>query len=244
MSTKKRIALVTGASRGIGKAISKKLIKNGITVFGTSRNQEGIRRINKYLSNNGEACILDVRDPVAVKDLVTYIHSNFSCIDILINNAGLREDSLLIKMKYSNWKNVMDINLSSIFYLSKSVVPSMMKQRYGRIINISSVVGMLGNTGQANYAAAKSGIIGFSKSLAREIASRNITVNVVSPGFIETDMTSSLSEIQRAAILSKIPAKRLGHADEVAAAVSFLCSEDANYISGETLHVNGGMYMP
>jgi 3-oxoacyl-[acyl-carrier protein] reductase len=238
-----KIALVTGASRGIGKAIAQRLLADGATVIGTATSASGAQAISDYLGDSGKGMVLNVADSESMKTLLTDISEQFGVIDILINNAGITRDNLLMRMKDDEWQDILNTNLSSVFSMSKAVLRGMMKKRCGRIINIGSVVGSTGNAGQANYAAAKAGVIGFSKSMAREVASRGITVNVVSPGFIDTDMTKALSDDQRDAILKDIPVNRLGSVQEIAATVGFLASEGAAYITGETLHVNGGMYM-
>lgn len=238
-----KIALVTGASRGIGRAIAEKLIACGATVIGTATSENGAKVISEYLGNKGKGFVLNVTETDSIEKFLADVRAEFGEIDILVNNAGITRDNLLMRMKDDEWQDIIDTNLSSVFRLSKAVMRAMMKKRYGRIITIGSVVGTMGNAGQANYAAAKAGVIGFSKSLAREVASRGITVNVVAPGFIETDMTRALTEDQRAGILSQVPANRLGDAKEIASAVAFLASDEAGYITGETLHVNGGMYM-
>lgn len=238
-----KIALVTGASRGIGRAIAEKLIAGGARVIGTATSESGAAAISDYLGENGKGIMLNVVDSASVEQVLATIRAEFGEIDILVNNAGITRDNLLMRMKDDEWQDILDTNLTSVFRLSKAVLRAMMKRRFGRIITIGSVVGTMGNAGQANYAAAKAGLIGFSKSLAREVASRGITVNVVAPGFIETDMTRALTDDQRAGILSSVPANRLGDAKEIASAVAFLASEEASYITGETLHVNGGMYM-
>lgn len=238
-----KIALVTGASRGIGRAIAEKLIACGATVIGTATSENGAKAISEYLGNKGKGFVLNVTETDSIEKFLADVRAEFGEIDILVNNAGITQDNLLMRMKDDEWQDIIDTNLSSVFRLSKAVMRAMMKKRYGRIITIGSVVGTMGNAGQANYAAAKAGVIGFSKSLAREVASRGITVNVVAPGFIETDMTRALTEDQRAGILSQVPANRLGDAKEIASAVAFLASDEAGYITGETLHVNGGMYM-
>ena len=238
-----KIALVTGASRGIGRAIAEKLIACGATVIGTVTSENGAKAISEYLGNKGKGFVLNVTETDSIEKFLADVRAEFGEIDILVNNAGITRDNLLMRMKDDEWQDIIDTNLSSVFRLSKAVMRAMMKKRYGRIITIGSVVGTMGNAGQANYAAAKAGVIGFSKSLAREVASRGITVNVVAPGFIETDMTRALTEDQRAGILSQVPANRLGDAKEIASAVAFLASDEAGYITGETLHVNGGMYM-
>lgn len=243
MSFEGKIALVSGASRGIGRAIAEKLVAGGATVIGTATSEKGAEAISEYLGKNGKGIALNVVDSASIEHVLATIRAEFGEIDILVNNAGITRDNLLMRMKDDEWQDILDTNLTSVFRLSKAVMRAMMKKRFGRIITIGSVVGTMGNAGQANYAAAKAGLIGFSKSLAREVASRGITVNVVAPGFIETDMTRALTDDQRAGILSSVPANRLGDAKEVASAVAFLASDEASYITGETLHVNGGMYM-
>ncbi|CDH07268.1 3-oxoacyl-(acyl-carrier-protein) reductase [Xenorhabdus bovienii str. oregonense] len=243
MSFDGKIALVTGASRGIGRSIAELLVERGARVIGTATSENGAEAISAYLGDKGKGFVLNVTDSESVEKALSNIRAEFGEIDILVNNAGITRDNLLMRMKDGEWQDIIDTNLSSIFRLSKAVMRSMMKKRYGRIISIGSIVGTMGNAGQANYAAAKAGVIGFSKSLAREVASRGITVNVVAPGFIETDMTRALTDDQRVGILSEIPASRLGDAKEIASAVAFLASDEAAYITGETLHVNGGMYM-
>ncbi|NCP63098.1 MAG: 3-oxoacyl-ACP reductase FabG [Paraglaciecola sp.] len=238
-----KIALVTGASRGIGKAIAEHLAAQGAFVIGTATSENGAQAISDYLGQNGIGKVLNVAEEGAIQTLIDELSAQHSGIDILVNNAGITRDNLLLRMKDDEWQSIMDTNLTAIFKLSKAVLRGMMKKRFGRIINVGSVVGSTGNAGQANYAAAKAGVIGFSKSMAREVASRGITVNVVAPGFIDTDMTKSLSDDQKAAIFKDIPANRLGSPEEIAAAVGFLASVHAAYITGETLHVNGGMHM-
>ena len=237
------IALVTGASRGIGRAIAERLAADGATVIGTATSENGAHSISDYLQGEGEGKVLDVSIPESMQTLLAEITEKHGAVDILVNNAGITRDNLLMRMKDDEWQSIMDTNLTAIFKMSKAVLRGMMKKRKGRIINIGSVVGSTGNAGQANYAAAKAGVIGFSKSMAREVASRGITINVVSPGFIDTDMTKSLSDDQKESIFKDIPANRLGDPKEVAATVGFLASDDAAYITGETIHVNGGMYM-
>ncbi len=241
-----QIALVTGASRGIGQAIAKGLGKENAIVIGTATSDAGAEKITAYLKESGIKGIgmnLNVSDADSIKECLAAITKDFGAPDILINNAGITRDNLLMKMKDDEWNDIISTNLTSVFRMSKAVVRGMMKKRNGRIISISSVVGATGNPGQTNYAAAKAGLVGFSKSLAREIGSRNITVNTVAPGFIDTDMTRELSDDQRDALIGQIPLSRLGQADEIAAAVVFLASPNASYISGETIHVNGGMHM-
>ncbi|QGX91194.1 3-oxoacyl-ACP reductase FabG [Tatumella sp. TA1] len=243
MSVNGKIALVTGASRGIGRAIAEKLVAGGAKVIGTATSDNGAEAISAYLGDNGKGLVLNVTDAASIDAVLQQIRTEFGEIDILVNNAGVTRDNLLMRMKDDEWQDILDTNLTSVFKLSKAVLRAMMKKRMGRIITIGSVVGTMGNAGQANYAAAKAGLIGFSKSLAREVASRGITVNVVAPGFIETDMTRALNEEQRSGILAEVPAARLGEPQEIANAVAFLASDEASYITGETLHVNGGMYM-
>ena len=238
------VALVTGATRGIGRGIAERLAREGVKVIGTATSDSGAAQISDYLAaSGGTGRVLDVRDPAAVDALVASIGKEFGPIGILVNNAGVTRDTLLLRMKDADWADVIETDLSSVFRLSRAVVPGMMKARSGRIISIGSVVGTMGNGGQTNYAAAKAGLIGFSKSLAREIGSRNITVNVIAPGFIDTDMTQKLGEDARASLQKQIPLERLGKPEDIAAAVAFLASKEAGYITGETLHVNGGMLM-
>jgi len=238
-----KVILVTGASRGIGKSIAQMLVAQGATVAGTATSESGAAKISEYLGEAGKGYALNVTDADSIKETLAAIKADLGDLDVLVNNAGITRDNLLMRMKDQEWDDIIDTNLSSIFRLSKAVLRPMMKKRAGRIINIGSVVGTMGNAGQANYAAAKAGVIGFSKSLAREVASRGITVNVVAPGFIQTDMTDELTEDQKAATLSNVPAGRLGKPDEIAAAVTYLASDAAAYVNGETIHVNGGMYM-
>jgi len=241
-----QIALVTGASRGIGQAIARALGAEQATVIGTATSQAGADSISEALAQSGaRGCgmVLDVGDPESISECLKQVVELYGAPDILVNNAGITRDNLLMMMKDEQWDDIINTNLSSVFRMSKAVIRPMMKKRAGRIINISSVVGSTGNPGQTNYAASKAGLVGFSKSLAREIGSRNITVNTVAPGFIDTDMTRELPEEQRQALAAQIPLGRLGSADEVAAAVVFLASPGAAYITGETIHVNGGMFM-
>jgi 3-oxoacyl-[acyl-carrier protein] reductase len=241
-----KTVLVTGASRGIGKAIATQLQSLGATVIGTATSDHGAEKISDYLMQGevkGKGCVLNVTDDESIASLFTMIKNEYGAIDILINNAGITRDNLFMRMKADEWQDIIDTNLSSVFKISKAVIRPMMKNRTGRIINIGSVVGTMGNAGQVNYATAKAGLIGFTKSLAREVASRGITVNTVSPGFIDTDMTQSLTDEQKEAIFAQVPANRLGKPEEIANAVAFLASDSAAYITGETLHVNGGMYM-
>ena len=242
-----QVALVTGASRGIGQAIAQALGAANATVIGTATSEAGADKISAALKDagiNGSGMVLNVADSESVNACLKQIIDEYGVPDILVNNAGITRDTLLMMMKDDQWDEIINTNLTSVFRMSKAVVRPMMKKRNGRIINISSVVGSTGNPGQTNYAAAKAGLVGFSKSLAREIGSRNITVNTVAPGFIDTDMTRELAEEQRNALTGQIPLGRLGAAEEVAAAVVFLASPAAGYITGETIHVNGGMYMP
>ncbi|OCG26520.1 3-oxoacyl-ACP reductase [Gilliamella sp. Fer1-1] len=243
MNLSGKIALVTGASRGIGKAIAEKLVACGATVIGTATTEKGADAISQYLGSHGKGFVLNVTDETSIESVIAAIKTEFGDIDILVNNAGITRDNLLMRMKEDEWQDILDTNLTSVFRLSKALLRTMMKKRYGRIVTIGSVVGTMGNAGQANYAAAKAGLIGFSKSLAREVASRGITVNVVAPGFIATDMTEALTDEQKALTLAQVPAGRLGEPTEIANAVAFLVSDEASYITGETLHVNGGMYM-
>ncbi|OTQ31400.1 3-oxoacyl-ACP reductase [Gilliamella apicola] len=243
MNLSGKIALVTGASRGIGRAIAEKLVACGATVIGTATTEKGAEAISQYLDQNGKGLALNVTDEASIESVISTVKAEFGDIDILINNAGITRDNLLMRMKEDEWQDILDTNLTSVFRLSKALMRTMMKKRYGRIITIGSVVGTMGNAGQANYAAAKAGLIGFSKSLAREVASRGITVNVVAPGFIATDMTAALTDEQKALTLAQVPVGRLGQPIEIANAVAFLASDEASYITGETLHVNGGMYM-
>lgn len=238
-----KIALVTGASRGIGRAIAEELVSKGFTVIGTATSEKGADAISDYLGENGKGLVLNVTSLESINALLEQIKQQFGDIDVLVNNAGITRDNLMMRMKEEDWDIILQTNLSSVFHLSKAVLRSMMKKRFGRIISIGSVVGSMGNPGQANYCAAKAGIIGFSKALAKEVASRGITVNIVAPGFIATDMTDALTEGQKAATLAQVPAGRLGEPKDIAKAVAFLASDDAAYITGETLHVNGGMYM-
>ncbi|MDD0823352.1 3-oxoacyl-ACP reductase FabG [Mannheimia sp. AT1] len=237
-----KIALVTGATRGIGKAIAEEFVAKGYTVVGTATSEKGAESISAYLGNNGKGLVLNVTDAESINSVLKQIKEEFGDIDVLVNNAGITRDGLLMRMKDDDWFDIIQTNLTSVYRLSKAVLRPMMKKG-GRIISIGSVVGSMGNPGQTNYCAAKAGLVGFSKSLAKEVASRGITVNVVAPGFIATDMTDELNEDQKNAILSQIPAGELGSPQDIAKAVAFLASDDARYINGETIHVNGGLYM-
>ena len=238
-----KIALVTGATRGIGRAVAEELVSKGAFVIGTATSEKGAESISAYLGEKGKGLVLNVADQASIDAVLEQIKQEFSDIDILVNNAGITRDNLLMRMKDEEWFDILQTNLSSVYHLSKAMLRTMMKKRFGRIINIGSVVGSMGNAGQTNYCAAKAGLIGFSKALAKEVASRGITVNVVAPGFIATDMTDVLSEELKSNLLTQIPAGRLGEPKDIAKAVAFLASEDASYINGTTLHVNGGMYM-
>lgn len=246
MSTQTQLAIVTGASRGIGRAIALGLARDGATVIGTATTSSGAAAITEALaavSNSGRGEVLDVTDAASAEALVERLQSEFGSPSILVNNAGITRDNLAMRMKDEDWSAVIDTNLAAVFRMSRLVMRPMMKARYGRIINITSVVGSSGNAGQANYAAAKAGVAGMSRALARELGSRNITVNCVAPGFIDTDMTRALTEEQAKALHQQIPLGRFGEPEDVAAAVVFLASRQAAYITGITLHVNGGMYM-
>jgi len=246
MILENEIAFVSGASRGIGKEIALELGRNGAVVLGTATSEKGAESISNYLKENdikGSGIVMNVTDQASIDAALKQTADTFGAPSILINNAGITRDNLLMRMKVEEWQAIMDTNLSSIFRMSKAVLRAMMKARKGRIISIASVVGVTGNAGQANYAAAKAGVIGFSKSLAREVGSRGITVNVVAPGFIDTDMTRALPDAQREALQAQIPLGKLGQAEDIAKAVAFLASPGAAYITGETIHVNGGMHM-
>ena len=241
-----RVCLVTGATRGIGKAIALQLAQQGATVVGTATSQGGAESISAMLAEagaKGTGMVLDVASAESTEAVLSAIAEQFGNITVLVNNAGITRDNLMMRMKEEEWDDIMSTNLKSVFRLSKGVLRAMMKERFGRIINITSVVGVSGNAGQANYAAAKAGVIGFTKSLAQEIASRGITVNAIAPGFINTDMTKALNEEQVAKMTANIPANRLGEPDDIAAAVVFLASNESSYVTGTTLHVNGGMYL-
>jgi len=243
----KQIALVTGASRGIGRAIAEKLAQDGFFVIGTATSQKGADAITSYLSESnlsGIGCELNVSDSDSITELIKTVNEDHGAPTVLVNNAGITRDNLLMRMKEDEWNDIINTNLTSIFRMSKACLRGMMKAKFGRVINISSVVGSTGNAGQTNYSAAKAGLVGFTKSMAKEVGSRNITVNTVAPGFIDTDMTRELADEHKDVLLSSIPLNRLGAPEEIAHAVSFLASEGASYVTGETLHVNGGMFMP
>ena len=243
MSLNGKIALVTGATRGIGKAIAESLARDGAFVFGTATSESGATAISAYLGDQGQGLVLNVTDAASIESVLETITKAKGAPEILVNNAGITKDQLLMRMKDDEWNDVILTNLTSVYALSKAVLRPMMKARSGRIINISSVVGITGNAGQTNYAAAKAGVIGFTKSMAKEVGSRGITVNCVAPGFIDTDMTKDLPASVKDALLANIPLGRLGEPSEIAAAVAFLASESAGYITGETINVNGGMLM-
>ncbi|WP_269532618.1 3-oxoacyl-ACP reductase FabG [Chitinimonas sp. BJYL2] len=246
MSLQGKVALVTGASRGIGRAIAETLAREGAIVVGTATSASGADAISAYLKEagfNGTGLALDVNDGAAIDAALEAIDKQFGPVAVLVNNAGITRDQLLMRMKEDEWDAVVDTNLRSVYRLSKAVLRGMMKARWGRIISIASVVGSLGSAGQTNYSAAKAGMMGFSRSLAREVGSRNITVNCVAPGFIDTDMTAVLPDDYKQKLLSQIPLERLGQPQEIADAVGFLASDRAGYVTGTTLHVNGGMYM-
>ncbi len=244
MSEAKKVALVTGATRGIGKAIAIALANAGNTVIGTATSENGANTINEYLKPlGGEGVVLNVTDKQSIDKVITDATTKYGDITILINNAGITKDGLFLRMKEEDWDQVMDTNLKAVFLLSKAVIRGMTKVRFGRIVNISSVVGFMGNPGQVNYSSSKAGVVAFSKSLAKELGSRNITVNCVAPGFIATDMTDTLTDEVKAAYLQNVPLNRFGSADDVANSVKFLVGAEGGYITGSTIHVNGGLYM-
>ncbi len=244
MSDIKKIALVTGATRGIGRAVALSLAKNGISVIGTATTASGADSISQALAPfSGKGVVLNVMDKQNIEQVVADISAQYGDITILVNNAGITKDGLFLRMKDEDWDQVIDTNLRAVFLLSKAVIRGMTKAKFGRIVNISSVVGFMGNPGQVNYCSSKAGVVGFAKSLAKEVGSRNITVNCVAPGFIETGMTDALTEEVKAEYLKNIPLGRLGNVDDIASSVKFLVSDDASYITGSTIHVNGGMYM-
>ncbi|XBC37923.1 MAG: beta-ketoacyl-ACP reductase [Buchnera aphidicola (Meitanaphis microgallis)] len=244
MRLKKKIALVTGASHGIGRGIAEKLIQKGIVVIGTSTSEIGKKIINNYLKNNGTSFVLNTMHTSSIKKTIQSIYKEFKYIDILINNIGIVKDKLLINMTHEEWNDVLNVNLNSIFHISQPIIKNMIKRRQGKIVTIGSVIGHIGNFGQTNYSTSKSGLIGFHKSVALEVASRGICVNMVAPGFIETNMTKNLTKRQKEKYLLKIPIKRFGTIDEISETVLFLVSNRSNYITGQVIHVNGGMYMP
>ncbi len=240
-----KLVLITGASRGIGQAIALTLGKSGATVIGTATSEEGANKISKIFTENnilGKGMMLNVTDNEQISELLKSITAEYGSVDILVNNAGITRDNILVRMKEDEWDDIINTNLYSVYKMSKAVLRGMIKKRSGRIISITSVVGAMGNAGQSNYAAAKAGIMGFTKSLAREVGVRGITVNAIAPGFIQTDMTDKLPEDQKVALASQIPMARLGTVDEIAQSVLFLASESGSYITAQSLHVNGGMY--
>ncbi|MFK7794454.1 MAG: 3-oxoacyl-ACP reductase FabG [Gammaproteobacteria bacterium] len=242
----KKVTLVTGASRGIGKGIAIELGKNGAKVVGTATSEKGANNITDYLKQegiDGVGMVLDVCNVESIDQCMSVINEQYGNVDILVNNAGITRDTLLMRMKLEQWEEVYETNLRSVFLLSKACLRGMMKSRAGRIINISSVVGSTGNPGQANYASTKAGMVGFTKSLAREVANRGVTVNCVAPGFIATDMTNELTDEQKQQILTGVPMGKLGEVEDIAKAVKFLASDDSAYVTGQTMHINGGMYM-
>jgi 3-oxoacyl-[acyl-carrier protein] reductase len=242
-----KLVLVTGASRGIGQAIALTLGKSGATVIGTATSEEGANKISKIFTENnilGKGMMLNVTDNEQISNLIKSITADYGSVDILVNNAGITRDNILVRMKEDEWDDIINTNLSSVYKMSKAVLRGMIKKRSGRIISITSVVGATGNAGQSNYAAAKAGIMGFTKSLAREVGVRGITVNAIAPGFIKTDMTDALPEQQKEALASQIPLARLGTVDEIAQSVLFLAGASGSYITAQTLHVNGGMFAP
>ncbi len=246
MSIEGKVALVTGATRGIGKAIAENLAAQGAVVVGTATSESGAAAISEYLAaagNAGKGVVLNVADAESIEAVLKAIQAEFGAIEILVNNAGITRDNLMMRMKDEEWDAVIGTNLTSVYRLSKAVLRGMTKARWGRIVSVSSVVASMGNAGQANYAAAKSGMEGFTRALAREVGSRNVTVNCVAPGFIDTDMTAGLPEEHKANLQAQIPMNRLGRPQEVAAVVGFLCSEGGAYVTGESIQVNGGMYM-
>jgi 3-oxoacyl-[acyl-carrier protein] reductase len=238
-----KVVLVTGATRGIGKAIAEGFLKLGAKVCGTATSEAGALKISEYLGENGKGFVLNVASQESIDACLAQVKEAFGDVDVLVNNAGITRDNLLMRMKDEEWDDIIATNLTSVYRLSKAVLRPMMKKRTGRIVSITSVVGLMGNPGQCNYAAAKAGLIGFTKSLAKEVASRGITVNAVAPGFIATDMTGALTDEQKEAIMREVPAGKLGTPEDIANAVLFLASDGAGYITGETISVNGGMYM-
>lgn len=243
MSMDKKIVLITGASRGIGKAIALELMHRGYFVVGTATSISGAEQISEYLGEKGLGVVLNIREPDACDQLIERLSQENLVPEILINNAGVTADNLLLRMTDEEWLDVIDTNLTGVFRMTRACLKNMFRARWGRIVNIASVVGATGNSGQVNYTSTKAGVVGFSKSLAQEMASRGITVNVVAPGFIETDMTAVLPDMVKDELLKRIPMKRLGKPEDIAKAVAFFVSDDASYITGQTIHVNGGMYM-
>lgn len=243
MSDQKKVVLVTGASRGIGRAIAQELTNKGYYVVGTATTDKGANAISDYLGENGQGFVLNIREPESSEQLIEALAAKQLAPQILINNAGITADNLLLRMSDEEWFDVIETNLTGVFKMTRACIKNMFRARWGRIVNIASVVGVTGNSGQVNYTSTKAGLIGFSKSLAQEMASRNITVNVVAPGFIETDMTAVLPDMVKEELLKRIPMKRLGQPEDIAKTVAFLVSDDASYITGQTIHVNGGMYM-
>ena len=239
----KRVAVVTGASRGIGRAVASRLASDGLFVVGTATTDGGAERVRAMLGENGAGVVLRLQSSDSIAAAVRKVEQDFGSPSVLVNNAGVTRDGLLMRMSEDAWQEVIDVNLSGVYRLTKPLLRSMVRARWGRIVNVGSVVGRMGNAGQSNYAAAKAGIEGFTRALAREVGARGITVNVVAPGFIDTDMTAELSEAQRAEMVKQIPVGRMGGTEEVAGAVSFLVSDEAGYITGETVHVNGGLHM-
>ena len=243
MSAEKRIVLITGASRGIGKAIATELANKGYYVIGTATSQKGADQITEYLNGQGQGEVLNIREATSADELIEFLASKNLVPEILINNAGITADNLLLRMTDDEWFDVIETNLTGVFKMTRACLKNMFRARWGRIVNIASVVGATGNSGQVNYTSTKAGVVGFSKSLAQEMASRGITVNVVAPGFIDTDMTAVLPDMVKEELLKRIPMKRLGKPEDIAKTVAFLVSEDASYVTGQTIHVNGGMYM-
>ena len=241
--TIKKIAMVTGASRGIGEAIAKELALKGYYVIGTATTTAGADKISSYLSDSGEGVVLDIKNSEAVDVLVQSLADKNMAPSILVNNAGVTADNLLLRMTDEEWSDVIDTNLTGVFRLTRACLKNMFRARWGRIVNVSSVVGFTGNSGQVNYSATKAGVVAFARSLAQEMASRGITANVVAPGFIQTDMTDVLPDMVKEELMKRIPMKRLGKPEDIAKAVAYLVSDDASYLTGQTLHVNGGMYM-
>lgn len=243
MSLDKKIVLITGASRGIGKAIAQELHSRGYFVIGTATSLAGAEQISEYLGEKGLGVVLNIREPEACEQLIERLTQENLVPEILINNAGVTADNLLLRMTDEEWLDVIETNLTGVFRMTRACLKNMFRARWGRIVNIASVVGATGNPGQVNYTSTKAGVVGFSKSLAQEMASRGITVNVVAPGFIDTDMTAVLPDMVKDELLKRIPMKRLGKPEDIAKAVAFFVSDDASYITGQTIHVNGGMYM-